>query len=536
MVSCPTFWHDMPMSHDSPSHPPKGLVAAIDIGSNAMRLGIATCDEQGTPQLIHRYREPVRLGHDAFTSGVFSQHTMQDARAAFQHFRRILDQYHITHYRAVATSAMRDTSNSDELIQSIQQESDIQIELISGEEEARLVHYSIAQRVDLFHRFVLLVDMGGGSVEVTLCDDGEVIAAQSFKLGTVRLLELLGQSDDFNELLSNYMSGVRRKIKEQLGHRKASMCIATGGNAGALGQLVHQQLNSDSPTQLHRKQLKKLIHILEPLSPQERMQRFDLRPDRADVILPAAMVFHEIMKLAKTKHMTMPDASLLDGVLLDMMDNERSSKHARQHNLLAITRHISKRFHVDRSHADKVATLALSLFDQCEHLHHLSEHDRLLLHIAARLHEIGMYIRVGGHHRHAAYIISTSSLLGLSAHDKAVLAQTVRYQRKAFPNASEHPDFAQLSPSHQQRVRYLSAFLRLAIALNKERRKRVHDIQVQCQDDDMTLHITGKGDLLLEIWSAMKVSEYIRVVFGMNLHIQHTHTSSCASTIQPSSS
>ncbi|MDQ6994162.1 MAG: Ppx/GppA family phosphatase, partial [Mariprofundaceae bacterium] len=294
-----------------------GLVAAIDVGSNAMRLGIAAYDKDGVAQLIQRYREPVRLGHDAFTSGTISPQTMHDAVQAFQQFQRIIKQYHIDTYRAVATSAMRDALNGEQLIQRIHQETDISLELISGEEEARLVHYSIARRVNLHHQFVLLVDMGGGSVEVTLCDNGEVISAQSFKLGTVRLLEILGKSSNFNTLLSEYMDGVRNKLKEQIGSKKASLCIATGGNAGALGSLIHQYFDGKSSTFITDKELKNLIIHLEGLSLEERMHDLNLRPDRADVILPAAIVFYEIMKLAKVKDMLIPEASLLDGVLLD---------------------------------------------------------------------------------------------------------------------------------------------------------------------------------------------------------------------------
>jgi len=524
MVSQAQIWHDMPMEITNfftlDEHlNQQALVAAIDVGSNAMRLGIGTYDENGVPQLIQRYREPVRLGHDAFTSGSLSSQTMQDTVQAFHQFQRILTQYHIDHYRAIATSAMRDSHNGHELIEKIQQQTGIQLELISGEEEARLVHYSISRRMDLSDQFVLLVDMGGGSVEVTLCDNGEVISAQSFKLGTVRLLELLGKSNDFNTLLSEYMGGVRNKLKEQIGTRQASLCIATGGNAGALGNLIHQYFKGESSTSITDMQLQQLILHLEGLSLEERMHDLNLRPDRADVILPAAIVFHEIMKLAKVKQMVMPEASLLDGILLDMMDTDIDTQHSRRKNLLAIAQNMGKRFHIDRHYGKVVARLALNIFDHSQTLHQLHEHDRLLLEIAARIHEIGMYVRVGGHHRHAAYLISASPLLGLSDKDKAVLAQIVRYQRKAFPNASHH-DFAQLNSSEQQRVKYLSAFLRLGIALNKDRRHRVHHIHVELSDTTFKLCLEGKGDLILERWSTNKVAGYIQHIFSLALSVE----------------
>ncbi|ATX81495.1 exopolyphosphatase [Mariprofundus ferrinatatus] len=502
--------------NELPEH--SALVAAIDVGSNAMRLGIAMQDSSGTATLIQRYREPVRLGHDAFTSGVFSEQTMEDAIEAFRQFRRILDQHHIERFRATATSAMRDSKNGKLLAKRIREETDIDLQLISGEEEARLVHYSITRRADLSSKLAVLIDMGGGSVEVTLCDDGEAISAQSFKIGTVRLLEMLGQEGDFNTLLSEYLDGTRKKIREQIGRSKADICVATGGNASAIGELAFQILSTESATSISRKQLKKLIKKLSRLSFEERIRDYGLRPDRADVILPAAMVFHEIMLLSGAKEMVMPDASLLDGIVLDMVDSEDQTFHSQRRNLIAWARSLKSKYHVDRKYAKEVADLALTLFDQSRDLHALNHRDRLLLEIAALVHEIGMYVRVGGHHHHAAYLISVAPLLGLSDNEKATLTQLVRYQRKAAPSDT-HNGFAELSKSAQLKVWQLSAILRLAIALNKERRNRISTLMMEIGEETLSLHMEGKGDMLLERWAALQTADYFEQAFGLQLHI-----------------
>lgn len=503
---------------DDALHDHSALVAAIDVGSNAMRLGIAIHDASGTPALVQRYREPVRLGHDAFTSGTFSPQTMEDALEAFRQFRRILDQHQIEKYRATATSAMRDSKNGKLLAKRILDETGIELQLISGEEEARLVHYSISRRVDLDDKFTVLIDMGGGSVEVTICDDGEVIAAQSFKIGTVRLLEMLGQEGDFNTLLSEYLDGTRKKLREQIGRRKADLCVATGGNAAAIGELGFQILGTATATSISRKQLKKLIKKLSGLSFEERIRDLGLRPDRADVILPAAVVFHEIMKLSKAKEMVMPDASLMDGIVLDMMDSEDLTFHSQRRNLIAWARSLKNKYHVDRKYGKEVAGLALVLFDQSRDLHALNHRDRLLLEVAAMVHEIGMYVRVGGHHRHAAYLISVAPLLGLNDNEKSLLVQLVRYQRKGSPSES-HKEFSELSKSAQLKVWQLSALLRLAIALNKERRNRISRLSLTVTPETAALHIEGSGDMLLERWAALQTAGYFKEAFGLTLHI-----------------
>lgn len=494
------------------------LIAAIDVGSNAFRLGIASAGEDGKPDLLIRQREPVRLGHDAFTSGRFSEATMDDAVAAFGSFRRLLDQHGTPRLRAVATSAMRDAKNGRELIQRIARETDIRLEIISGEEEARLVQSSIARRVDLSGKFSLLIDIGGGSVEITLCDDGQVVTAQSLKLGTVRLLEMFGAEKSFNRLLGEYLEGMGRKLREMVGGGKAELCVATGGNASAIGDLGQKLLGTGSASQISRKELRQLIKQLSKLSFEERVRDLGLRPDRADVILPAAMVIHEVMKLAEAAQLTMPDAGLLDGVLIDMLDNVELTSKSRRAHLVSWAKALKSKYHVDQQHALTVARLSLSLFDQTLVLHRLELPDRLLLEIAALVHEIGMYISVDGHHRHAAYMIAVTSLVGLSEDERKLLSRIVRYQRKGLPT-TDHKDAADLSDAERNKVWQLSALLRMGIALDKERRSRVESIHAVVHDDRVELLVEGQGDLLLERWAAIKTADYFEKAFGLPLKV-----------------
>jgi len=497
---------------------PGVYIAAIDVGSNAMRLGIALRDEKGLPNIILRHREPVRLGHDAFTSGTLSEATQNEALIAFQQFRRILDRHHVGSLRATATSAMRDSKNGAQLMQRIAKETDIRLELISGEEEARLVHYSISNRVDLSNNFALLIDIGGGSVEITVCDDGEVLASQSLRIGTVRLLEILGSGENFNLLLREYLDGMRRKLRAQIGKRKVDLCIGTGGNCLSIGELGLQLGLSDRNNEISRKKLGTLIERLSRLPIEERIRDLGLRPDRADVILPAAMVLHEIMSVGKAKALRTPDASLLDGILLDMIAPELNLLHSRRSNLLGWTRSAKKKYDVDQRHAMAVTRVALSLFDQTTGLHKLGDNERLLLEMAARVHEIGMYVRIGRYHRHAAYLIMAAPLLGLSEEEKGILAQTVRYQRKAVPSEG-HEGYAALGEGARKKVWKMSALLRLAIALNKDRRDRVDSVETEFDDTTLTLHLEGDGDLLLERWAVLKLGDYVKEAFGRELHM-----------------
>ncbi|RMH60087.1 MAG: Ppx/GppA family phosphatase [Zetaproteobacteria bacterium] len=494
----------------------EALFAAIDVGSNAIRLGIATLDGEGKPHLIHRHRETVRLGRDAFTTGCFSEATMCLTVGAFRQFRRLLEQHRVGRLRAVATSAMRDARNGQQLIERIRAETGIEIECISGDEEARLVHRSIANRIDIAGIEALCIDIGGGSVEITLCADGEPVAAQSLKLGTVRLLGMLNDSNAFPRLLREYLDGARRKLRELIAGHRPMLCIGTGGNASALGVLGRKQLGTSSAKRLSLDALGQLLTLLAGMSVQERIRKLDLRPDRADVILPAAMIFHEMMCLARCRTLELPDASLLDGVLIEMSTQPELGLIAQQRMLRAWAHGLKDKYHVDERHAACVARLALQLFDALAPLHGLSPRMRLLLEVAALIHEIGIYVSASGHHRHAAYVIMATPMLALSASEKRLLAQIVRYHRKASPS-TEHEPFRKLSTKKQAIVWQLSAILRLSIALNKERRDRVRHIAVHIDKKRIDLRLSGEGELLLERWAAMRQRDYFHKAFGKQL-------------------
>ncbi|OIQ00870.1 MAG: exopolyphosphatase [Zetaproteobacteria bacterium CG2_30_46_52] len=494
------------------------LIAAIDVGSNAMRMGIATFDATGNTQMIQRYRAPVRLGHDAFTTGKLSEQTMDNALEAFHEFRGLLDQHHITKYKAIATSAMRDASNGKTLIAKILQETNIELSLISGEEEARLVQYAISQRLDLSEKYALLIDMGGGSVEISLTRNGKVLTAQSFQIGTVRLLEMQNQAEDFALAFQERFLDIAQVIKRNMSKGKLDFCVATGGNAAAIGELAVQLGLSETADSISRTGLGELITLLNEKTFEERISELGLRPDRADVIVPAAMVFHQIMKVAKAKTMMMPDSGLLDGILLDLMDSKEEMFQTQYGNLIAMGQSIAKKFHVDRKYAEWVNQMALLMFDLLSVKFALTTLDKLLLQLAASLHEMGMYINVRSHHHQAAYLITAVPMLGLSDRDKQVLSQVLRYQRKAAPS-EDHADFASLSPSDKKKVWQLSALLRLAIALNRERRNRVSKLRLEVDKKCVHLMLNGAGELLLERWAAMQTADYFEKAFDLPLQV-----------------
>ena len=498
-------------------------IAAIDVGTNAMRLAIGSINADHRIESLENIREPVRLGKDVFAHGTISEETTEKAIDAFQKFRRLIDQYGVEYHKAVATSATREAQNSDIFIDRIAQATGIELSAIGGDEEARLIHLAVADRVNLRNKRAILIDIGGGSVEVTLVSDGSIQATVSFNMGTVRLLQKLEQErvgeSRFNQLVHEYVDATHKWLEDRMGQQKLDLCIATGGNAEALGDLRKRLFDKDSQFVMTRPELDALVETLQGMSFAERIQQLRLRPDRADVIVPAAIILQTIALQTGVEQVLVPHVGLKDGLLLDIVQ-ELYDQKARLHRdqVLASALQIGRKYAFDEPHAMGVARFALQLFDETQQLHHLDDESRLLLEVAAMLHDIGHFISPTEHHKHSLYLLTATPLIGLSKPQRAVVANVARYHRKSAPSL-QHESFKILPAKDRVVVSKLAALLRLADALDTEHGGKVSDIDVAYERPQLMLRLHGEGDLLLEKWGLAKRTPIFEEVFGVKVAI-----------------
>lgn len=477
-------------------------VAAIDVGSNAIRMAIGSVNSSNELLVTEDYREAVRLGDDVFKSGFISDEVARRAEAAFSRFKNIIKAQGVKKVRAVGTSALREARNRDGFLKRISENTGIRVSVISGEEEARLIHVAVAQKFNFRRKLALLVDIGGGSVEITLVRDGDIIVSDSVKMGTVRLLNILDERKRgqkiFYRLMRAYTEGLRRQLRKELRHRKIDLCIGTGGNIEAFGDLRSLLLKKNDRTILHARELDHIVSRLESLSFEERIEKLELRPDRADVIMPASIMIQELMKQADVKELHIPRVGLKDGMLLDMLPDPSQHGPARhQRQVLAFARELGRKFSFDEEHAVRVARFAVELFDQTKDLHKLAPHYRLLLEVSALLHDIGHCVNINGHHKHSYYLLRSTPFVGLNDREKSLVAVAARYHRKSPPKM-EHPEFASLTPEDREIVTKLAAILRLADALDSEHASNVSAFRLTRRKSTLTFSLRGRGDLLLE--------------------------------------
>lgn len=502
-------------------------IAAIDAGSNALRLIVGSVNDSWQVETVENVRLPVRLGRDAFANGMLQERTIQQAVNAFLHFQRVAESFGVVRTRAVATSAMREAANSDILIDRIARTSGIEVEIIGGAEEARLIHLAVTKAVKLKGKRAVLIDIGGGSVEVTVSEDENITSVESYNMGTVRLLQKLngaphgarGRTQPFGLLVREYAEAARRRIDREFGAKRVNVCVGTGGNVEELGRLRQRLFKEADGSLITLHELDELIQTLGPLSVKERIRKFNLQPDRADVILPAAIVLQMVAQEAHVRQVEIPRVGLKDGVLIELADQLRAGPQApRYEQVWESAMQLGRKYGFDADHAVLIARLAGSLFDQSRALHDLGEEERLLLEVGSLLHDIGHFINTIDHDKHGYYILQASPLIGLNEHQQEIVANIVRYHRRSIP-ASDDPNFKSLPSSDRIKVMKLSALLRLADGMDVSHAGHVLSASLEEGKKGWIMRLRGKGDLMIEKWALDRRRGLFEETFGVPLQI-----------------
>lgn len=496
-------------------------LAAIDIGSNAIRLAVGELVDDGRLHIIHDAREAIRLGQDVFGIGTISEPTLARLIESFDRFKKLLSDFNVDHLRAVGTSALREARNQREVVRAIAERTGIKIEIIRGEEEAELIHLAVSDRVELEDKLALLIDIGGGSVEVTLVDHGSIVRTESAPMGTVRLLKLLEQKKNpgkvLNRLIREYAQGIRQQIAQELDHRSLEITVGTGGNIDCLGELRAKLLQKKDETYVTKDELSTIAEHLQALTYEERISELGLRPDRADVIFPAVTVLLGVLQQAGVDRLEIPHIGLKEGVLLEMLnDSVAKKKKNRKRQLLNFAKELGRKYDYHEQHAQTVARHSLVLFDQLASLHGLPDEYRTLLELGALLHDIGQFINYNGHHKHSAYLISACFFVGLNQREQNLVAAIARYHRKSSPKA-EHPEFAAVEDQDRKPLHALAGILRVADALDREHASLVTGLTLECREKEIRLKIEGSGDLLLERWAVEKKCKLFEEFFNREL-------------------
>jgi exopolyphosphatase/guanosine-5'-triphosphate,3'-diphosphate pyrophosphatase len=526
--------------------------AALDVGSNALRLRVIEAASPNDPQArlqlpllpgerelpsgwrdIVSLRAPVRLGGEVFSTGRLAPSSIGQACQALREFRAAMDAAKVDAYRATATSAVREASNGATLVERALREAGIELEIIEGVEEARLIQLAVVRQLRLQDKRALLFDVGGGSTELTVLDHAKPVFSMSLPLGTVRLLETFlrtsesrsGKVDrERTKLMGETIDRTLAEALPQINKTAFQILVGTGGNVETLADLCPVKGGLDGYARaVDTAALRPLLAKLSAMTAAERRDTYGLRPDRADTIVPAATILLRLAEgCGKAQGIVAPAVGLKDGILEELVDKYFHvwDTALEAQSVLDACARLGRRYHFDEAHGMLVARLSAQLFDDLQKVHNFGEREKLLVRAAAVLHDIGDFVRYDGHHKHGYYLILHSDIMGLSPEEHAIVANIARYHRKSVPDPS-HPNFRELGKEARGKVRALAAILRIADALDREHLGKVDGVRaaVDRAKGRVTLTISGKGDRELEEWTVHAKAELLRDVFDLDVAI-----------------
>ena len=463
-------------------------LSAIDAGSNAIRLVIARATSPQNIQILESERAAVRLGHNAFTSRLLDADTISRAVRAFRHFRERMDHHQVSAYRAVATSAAREVRNGRRLLERIKRKSGIELEVISSEEEARLVCSAVLWALGKRAQPRVIFDLGGGSLEINFFEGGTLRERVALPLGTIRVMETYSIEgvidEDRARRLRHHVLALMRSAMPSPPDLSRAIGVACGGNAEALVRIAAGPQVAKTPTINARLLQDQMWRILR-LDVASRIRVFRVRRDRAEVMGIAAIIINTVAEWLKLRAMLVPGVGVREGLLLDLVAEQYSGiaetdeERDRAEKMLAGVRWFARRHSDDSQHADQVARLALSLFDQLRPIHEMGSEMRLVLEMGALLHDIGQFVSRKAHHRHGEYLVRFGEIPGLSGWRREMVAALVRYHNCKSEPALDHTSYAALDSEKRRLLRLLTSLLRIAEKLESEHAQKISGVDVQ---------------------------------------------------------
>lgn len=501
-------------------------LAAIDIGSNSLRLVVAEAQPAGRYRILDDERESTRLGRALASSDRLDEQAIEASLAALRRFKSIAEGLGVVNLRAIATCAVREATNGSEFCQRVEEQLDLPVEVISAEKEARLAFHSVRRRFDLLGKNTLLADIGGGSTEIIRASGELIEAIYTTNLGAVRLGARFGGGQslaghDYDRMLK----AIDRQLKKSTEKPVAPvhLLIGSGGTFTTLANvLMSAKGQADLPVagcQVTRAELRHLVDRLRKMSLKQRREVPGLNPDRADIIVPGLAVIDRIMRRFKINLLQVHPYGVRDGLLLSMFERLQLGNETASADTAAAIERFSAACGVEIDHASHVAKLACEILDGLTADYQVSPDDRRLLDASARLQDVGYLISYEAHHKHSYHLILNSRLEGFRPEEIQIIANVSRYHRGAEPK-KKHANFQALSPEDQHRVKSLAGILRLAGGLDRSHNQNIRSVRVNGTAKQIELIVNAEEYPEVNIWAARRRAGLFEKTFEAEVNIR----------------
>ena len=509
------------------------VVGFLDLGTNSVRLLLVRINPNHSYAILTQQKEVVRLGEGEFVDQVLQPEAMDRAALVCCKFAELSRSYGAEEIIAVTTSAVREAKNQGDFLRRLRKEANLDVRVISGKEEARLIYLGVSSAVNLDGEEAAFIDVGGGSTEVIAGDQRRYHFLSSLNLGAIRLTSLHflpGETGPVNSesyaLLQRRVRMVSIRTLQEMRRYHFDLALGSSGTAENLTEIAARALHNRQRQRddvLSYRDLKQVIEMLCALPLEARRKVPGINPERADIIIAGAAIIHTLMEdLGFSKLRVIAGRGLREGLLIDYLSR---SGHARLIRGLSVRQRsvlqLGRACGFDEIHGKHVSQLALELFDSAERigLHSLGAHERELLEYAAQLHDIGTFLSYNNHHLHTYYLIRNAELLGFDQSEIGLMATIAFFHRKSLPT-KKHPEMKELDKRLRKGVQILSILLRLAEVLDRSHMRAVKHAKLRAAGkDSLILEINCGHDCQLELWGVQGQLKAVQKVLDREIQI-----------------
>lgn len=495
----------------------------IDIGAHSIRLEIYQFASGGRVEVLERMSREVNLGFDVFRQGVITPANVNLTCEIMLGFARRLREYGVTECRAVATSAVREAGNRELLLDRIFLACGIRVEILESQEEARLLYSGVkkllVQRNEFPRGQVLCFAIGTGSLIVMFVKDGLLRFGETTALGSVRMFDELGKLEIKPERILDLLESQELKLRliQTAGYDPAKPCSVIGIGAGVRAMLALRSIPEEDVVRLNAAEVAKVTEWAMRTAPLVLTEQYGMVDHLAVSVAPSCGIADYFLKCFQASELVVPGVTTRLALLDEM--RHPASREEFEPDLIAVTKAIGAKYGFDLQHAELTAMVALKIFDKIKRRYGLDDRDRMMLEVAALLHDVGRYIDLRQHHRHSWYLIAYSQLPGLSNLELKLAALVARYHRKSAPKLT-HPEFIELNAADQVRVSKMAAVLRVADALVRSDSEKYRKLEIHLSGSELSIRIEGNTDWLWETVYLAKKGDMFAEVFGLKLRFE----------------
>lgn len=500
-------------------------IAAIDLGSNYIRMTIADVNGTGEIKILEDVVKPTKIGKDSFSNGRISVETIHNTCENIKGFSQIMKEYKIKNYKAVSTSGIREAENKQYILEQIKLRTGIKVECINISQERfyilKALRYT-SQYTDIFTtKTNLVVNISTGAVEASVFEEGKLKFTEHIQTGSLRVREALdglqSSTTNFANLMEQYIDSKLYWAKSNIGNLKIKNFIALGGEINTLIKLITlNEKNKISKPFISIETFKEFYLKIKTMSSDQLSFNYGLSEKKIELLLPTILIFHSFLNMTEADSIYTPNITLRLGVLHHLTDEmfDLQRRQSSINDILSSTFYISNKYQINSIHSDYVEKIALSIFDQTIGIHKMGNKERLYLQVASRLHDIGYFIDIADHEIQSYNIISSQDILGFSNNELMIIANITRYHSSTIPKDSDYNYFI-LTNKDKMIVSMLCAILKLAEALDASHLQKIQEIKLCNSNTLLYFNVVSNEDLSLEEWNFKKRDTFFEEVLGV---------------------